>query len=153
MDTTAPNNFTTLLGGAAVTAVFQDGTTEEVKIQQLAVKHYPKLQSLGNNEPELVALYCGKDAAWVERLTPASHTDLITKAEELNADFFSRWQIRQQDRAKKLPKANVGEMVQILEVMNRANPELVQDLLKKGMADSAPAISASSSSTSAPPAA
>lgn len=127
-------NFATLMGGSEVVVVKADGTDELVKVKQLAIKLFPKLLACGPNELAKVELYCDRPEGWSETLTPKSHEEIILEGDKLNADFFGRWRTRTEAAKALLPKENMGDIVQMIEVLQKTNPALMDDLLKKATA-------------------
>lgn len=108
------NNFATLVGGVEMEVTLGDGTVEKVFVSQLAIKRYPELLGLLDDEGALLELYCGKEKGWAEGLTPGSHELLIVAAEKLNADFFWPWLQRRLRRMERVrpgvtTTAKVGE--------------------------------------------
>ena len=75
-------------------------------------------------------------AGWSDGLSVTDFTAIISKAEEINGGFFAQWQARRERRRKLLPKADMGEMVSMVEALNRANPQLLDGIVKKAVAES-----------------
>jgi hypothetical protein len=96
------DKITTLTGGSEITVTKQDGTTEVVTVRQLAVKEFPKFQTLQDDEVEMCAFVCAKTKEWAESLSNESHEALIAEIEKVNGDFFSRWLARQLARQEKV---------------------------------------------------
>jgi len=92
----------TVLGALELEVVRLDGSTERVSVKQMPIKDYPRILELVDDELGLAALYCGKDKAWAEGLTPASYEAVIENADKLNADFFSRWVARRLGRMERI---------------------------------------------------
>ena len=122
----------TLLGGSPATASTRQGTTEEVFLRQLPVRLYPKLRDLASDESAQLELYCDRPSGWADTLTPESHEALLAAAEDLNSDFFQRWVERQRTKQERV----IGETASVLAALQKSNPGLVDDLLKKAVATS-----------------
>jgi hypothetical protein len=132
MDSKQTDPMATLLGGRELTIHrLERDADEKVFVRQLPIKLYPKLRDCLADECAQLELYCDKPPGWAESLTPPQHEQLITVAEEINRDFFSRWLDRQKGRAALLPKADLAEVAAMFEVMQRNNPELLENLMLK----------------------
>ena len=133
----SPEPLATLKGGRNVMVTLEDGQDEPVFVRQLAVKFFEDLLvcTAGCDEVGRIALYTGKDRAWVEGLAPASHEALIAEGDRLNGDFFSRWIGRRKQALDLLPKraADPGEISVLLEVLQKSNPSLVQQLMDRAL--------------------
>jgi len=125
------NEFNTLLGQKNITVTAVDGTTESVTIRSLPVKFFPELLGAFTDELKKASLYAGKPVGWVENLTPESHELVITEGDSLNADFFGRWLARRKAAELLLPKRDVGEILGLLEVMQKSNPQLLDKLMSQ----------------------
>ncbi len=126
------NSFETLLGGAEMEVEFVGGEKAKVWVRQLAIEEYPRLLMLLEDEVGQVELYCrvatggdkggekgGWEAVpegWGRGLTPASHDAVMTKAEELNRDFFYRWLRRRLEKVELIRPGLVERMVEGLAV-------------------------------------
>lgn len=89
--TNEPTKADTLRGGQIIIVTFDDGSTESVFVRQLPVKDFEAWLGALDDEPRVVALLCGRDACWVDRLTNESMEAIVTTGERLNRDFFERW--------------------------------------------------------------
>jgi hypothetical protein len=123
----------TIIGGTKVTVIFIDGTSGEVFVRQLPVKVYPQLVEAMQDELKHIDLLCDKPGL-AETLTPDSHEAVIEAGEKLNADFFSRWLERKQKRESLLPKPDMTEALQVFGEMQKTNPALTEELLKRVLA-------------------
>lgn len=130
-----------------MTATLLDGTTCVVQVQRLRVKDFPRYLAAMPDECRQVEVLCGQEPGWAESLTIESHEAILAEGEKLNADFFSRWLERRKAREAKLPKADMGEVVQMIEALSKSNPGLLDDLSRKALGASR------SSSPTLPPAA
>lgn len=140
------NSTATLLGHVELT--WPDparDTLERVYVRQLPVKDYPRLQQLiaQGDECRLVEFYCGKPDGWAETLRPDTHTQIIEAAEELNRDFFSRWEARQRARQQAMQQ----QALESSSLLEKLPKDVVDRLLEKITG------SPSSSPTAQPPAA
>ena len=142
------SEFATLMGGTEITVGFRDNAAvgQQVFVRQLPIKLFPAYLASMQDECRQVALLCDKDQAWAESLTPASHEAVLEEGDKLNADFFSRWFERRKAREAKLPKPDLGEVVQMIEALSRSNPALLEELSRKAFGG----VSKSSSPTSPP---
>lgn len=96
------NKMATLLGGVEVEVTKLDGTKETVRVGQLKIRQFQLFLEATDDESKLVEILTGKDAPWVDSLTPQSHVAVIEKGEAVNADFFAQWFRRKIERQKKL---------------------------------------------------
>ena len=103
-----------LLGGSEFTVTKRDGSTEAVSVRQLAVKDFPKFQTLQDDEVEMCDFVCGKTKGWAEALTNDSHEALVAEIEKVNGDFFSRWLERQLRRQEKVMPGLRDKLMQSL---------------------------------------
>jgi len=101
---------TTLLGGRQMAAAFRDGTTEVVNVRQLPVRLLPKYLATIDEEAERIELLTDKPAGWADKLTPASHLELLEAGEELNAEDFFAWLRRKVQRQERLAPGSSGEL-------------------------------------------
>lgn len=123
--------FATLVGGIDLSITKLDGSTESVKVRQLPVKLFPQYLATMLDEQKQVELLCDRQPGWADTLTPDSHELIVMEGEKLNRDFFSRWLQRKKEREALIPKPSTGEVVAMLEAINRANPALLEDLMQK----------------------
>lgn len=147
MNTSEPSTFAALLGGIDLTVSFADHTVvgAVVKVRQLPVKLFPAYLATMNNETAQVELLCDKPAGWAESLTRESHEAIIEAGDKLNADFFGRWLERKKKRKALLPKPEIGEVVSIIDALQKSNPGLLDELMKKASAgESSPSTSPTS---------
>lgn len=96
------DDLTAALGGQIVRVLRIDGGSESVRVRQLPVKLWPVYLSNIDDEIRQVALFCEKDDAWVEELTPSSFEEIIKIGEKLNLDFLARFAERQIARNTKI---------------------------------------------------
>lgn len=134
MDSTT-NGMATLYGSVDVTATFTDGRTETVKVRQLSIRLVEKLAACRQDEAKAIELYCDKPEGWADTLTQASFTEIITKAEEINRDFFSQWLARQAARDKILPKPDMEQVAAILQVLPQ---QMLEGLMVPTLPSSSP---------------
>ena len=127
------NTLTTLLGGEKLGLQFLSGETGEVFVRQLPIKDYPAYLACQQDELRQVELLCGQEKPWAETLTPESHESVITLGDKLNSDFFSRWLERKKKREAILPKFEMGEVVQMLEVLGKQKPELLDEIAQRAL--------------------
>lgn len=127
------NPMHTLLGGHELTVSLLDGTTAEVKVIQFGVNLCPKYAAIlqSGDEAREIEFLCGQPEGWAAKLTPAGQEEVIAAGDKLNADFFSRWLERRKARDKILPKPDMGQTVQMLEVLQKSNPALLESLMKQ----------------------
>jgi hypothetical protein len=123
----------TILGGANVPVTLLDGSTQAIFVRQLPVKLYPKLLEAMQDELKHIDLLCDK-AGLAETLAPEGHEAILNAGEKLNADFFSRWLARKQKRESLLPKPDMSEALQVFSEMQKTNPQLTEELLKRVLA-------------------
>ncbi len=120
----------TLLGGTEIAVQKTDGSNETVKVLQLPIKLFPRLRACMQDEGLQVELYCGKEKGWSDSLTPESHEKVITTGEAINRDFFLRWVERLKTREAYLPKADPTEIAMLIEAVGRANPALLDQVMR-----------------------
>ena len=127
------NPLNTLLAGKELTVDKSDGTSEEVKVIQFGVNLCQKYASIVQSADEAreIEFLCQKPEGWAASLKPASQEEILNTGNELNADFFARWLGRRSSREKLLPKPDMGQMVQMLEVLQKSNPALLESLMKQ----------------------
>lgn len=127
------NGIETLLGNRELTVTKNDGKTESVKVIQFGVdlcREYAAIMQSGDEGLEIEFLCC-KEPGWAKSLSPQSQELIVTAGNEVNGDFFSRWLARRSSREKLLPKADMGQIVQMLEVLQKSNPDLLASLMKQ----------------------
>ena len=54
------------------------------------------------DEMRLAQVYTGKDAQWVDALSPASQEAVVSEGDRINADFFGRWFRRRLERQERM---------------------------------------------------
>jgi hypothetical protein len=93
--------------GEDVVAHFTDGTSALLFIPQYKIRHIAGFLEVVDNECKLLELVCTLSqrvpvlpgvvlpADWVDRLTDASHAELVEKARILNLDRALAWADRQ----------------------------------------------------------
>ena len=91
-------------------AAFRDGTTEVVNVRQLPVRLLPKYLATIDEEAERIELLTDKPSGWADKLTPASHLELLEAGEELNAEDFFAWLRRKVQRQERLAPGSSGEL-------------------------------------------
>jgi hypothetical protein len=128
--------FATLVGGMELRVEMLDGSSETVRVRQVPVKLYPEMAKALTDELKMAELLCDKPAAWVENLTPESHEQIITEGERINARYFFSWIERSKKNAQRAPKPDMGEIVQIIEVLQRANPAMLEGVMQKALSES-----------------
>jgi hypothetical protein len=158
----AAESFKTLVGGSELEVTLLDGTKETVCIRKLAVKMYPELYRKLTDELGKLAIYLmrspraeapGAEKVWaaatvefVESLTVDSHEAALLEGEKLNAAFFERWRQRQERDRALLPKQDMGEVLLLMEKLEKQNPELLARVMKQvgaTLPSSSPSLSAS----------
>jgi hypothetical protein len=93
------DELTIIAGGADMEVTLEDGSKETVKVghvQATKLQQFALAVSWGNMA-EAAALYCRKDAQWIEKLSPSSFLAVVKKGRDLNIPFFEAWS---QDQAK-----------------------------------------------------
>src|SRR2546430_2523266 len=101
METNKPNDTETLMeGDLQVTLI--GGATETVRIRQLAINQMPELLRRLDDEASMAELYADKPAGWAATLAPSDYIAVITRGDDLNAGFFSRWLARRLKRQELL---------------------------------------------------
>ena len=136
-----PNPFSTLAGGEKITVALLaggQGTTEEVFVKELAVKELPELLEAMKSENvwiEKAMVYTGKPAQWAESLQRQSLKALVKKGDELNLDFFREWQQDVKANAELLPKRDPAEILMLLEVLQKSNPGLLEQIMSNAGAN------------------
>lgn len=123
-----------VVGGVEVEVKYLDDRTERVKVRQLAVKSMDRYLEVFGNEAEAIALFCERDQAWVESLTPESFDAIIEKIEELNLPLFRNWYRRLMARS---------------EIMNPGLVKQAQETAAAAVDESVKSAIASASTTSA----
>jgi hypothetical protein len=96
------NTMATLLGGEVMTLNKKDGSTEELKVLQIAVEDYPTYLKCQEDECAMVDMLCGKPSGFFKELTPESFEAVVIKGEAINQDFFGRWAQRKLARQERL---------------------------------------------------
>ena len=122
---------TTLLGGEDFVAIKLDDTIETVRIRQLSIRLYPQYLAALNSEPRTVALYCDKAEGWVDSLTLESFEGILLRGEEINRDFFTRWNDRRKKREELQPKIDPEETMRLMGALGKSNPELLANLMQQ----------------------
>ena len=92
---TNTSDFETLLDGKQVELHYLDGTSEFVLIRKIGIRKLSVLAQVWGNEPKEIALYAGKNEAWVETLTDESFETAIEEGRLLNTKAFAKWFRRQ----------------------------------------------------------
>lgn len=74
------------LNATPVKVLYRDGREEEITLRQLEITDlYKYIDGLASDDvPKIVALCCGKDAAWINSLTVRSYAALSRMAVEQN---------------------------------------------------------------------
>jgi hypothetical protein len=99
----SPSNDTIMLnGGLDYPITRKDGSTEKVLIRQLEIWEFPALLEALGKEIEMIMLFCAKPKEWAKTLPRQAWTDIVTKGEEINNDFFQAWVQRQLKRQERL---------------------------------------------------
>lgn len=93
---------TVLLGGIDLPITKLDGSTESVKVLQLPIRRMGDYLAAIEDESKLVELFTAKEPGWSDTLSDESFVAIITKGEELNADFFFPWCARRLNRSQRL---------------------------------------------------
>lgn len=106
-----PTTNETLLGEGTVHAFHLDGTCEATKVRQLRIRDYPEYLKAIDDEAKAIEVFTGKDAAWVDSLTPNACLEIITEGERINMDFFSQWVQRKLARQEKMVPGLAAKMV------------------------------------------
>lgn len=131
-----------VLGGETMKVELLDGSTEDVKVRYLPVATYPEFALALEDEVHQVALFCGRDRAWAERLHPKSHNDLMRRGHELNLDFFEQWVSR---RKRALAAADPAAEARMLRIVEEVVREKLEDALQR------PGSASPASSPASPP--
>lgn len=84
----------TLTGEKTLEVAHRDGSKEQVTVREMPIRKIPRLLELQDDEPALVEMYTGKDAAWVDGLTTASFEAIVEAGAELNFPIIERWMQR-----------------------------------------------------------
>lgn len=132
------NPLSTLCGGQDLSVTKTDGTQEVVRVIQFGVNLANQYAAIIQTQDEAreIEFLCNRPEGWAATLTPAAQECVLRLGSELNADFFSRWLARRNERAKLLPKPDMTEVAQMLEVLGRSNPGLLDSLLSKATGQS-----------------
>lgn len=101
----AAEEMTALTDGTAIIVTKKDGSTESVKVLDLAVEKLPDLLAGLNDMPLQIEIYCGKEKGWAAQLTKQSQREVATLGDKVNMDFFDWWLGRQTAWADKLAVA------------------------------------------------
>ena len=125
------NELGTIFGGIEFQVDLLAGGTEMVTIRQLTLRQLPKLKAAMTDEAAQIELYCGRPSGWADSLTMASCEAVIKKAEDLNRDFFSRWEARQKAREAFVPRQDMSQAVEMLDILSRSNPQLLAEIMDK----------------------
>lgn len=106
----------TVLGGSDREVVFQDGRTECIRVRVLTVDDLNRYAVALEAEKKLVQLYTGKDAAWVDKLSPESLVMVLTEGDRLNSFLADLLALRLQRQRRLAPR----EFDQLLGSLNSA---------------------------------
>lgn len=91
-----------ITGGLPLEVKHRQGLVAQVVVRLLPMSELPRYQAIVENEAEVVALFCGRDSAWADSLTPESFSAVLATGEGLNLDPLSSFLARQRERRKKL---------------------------------------------------
>ena len=94
----------TLQGHGSLLVSFVDPSrpSETVFIRQLPLRDMEALLGAQGDEMRLAQVYTGKDAQWVDALSPASQEAVVSEGDRINADFFGRWFRRRLERQERM---------------------------------------------------
>lgn len=104
-------------GGTDLEVTLLDGSTETVKVRQLPIKSMESYLHSFADESKVVGLFTDKSEEWAAQLTPASHTAIMEKGEEINRPFFVAWYQRRMARIELL---NPGFSKNLSGIVDRA---------------------------------
>jgi hypothetical protein len=74
----------------------------ELFARQIPIREMPKYLEAQGDECAMIELVCKVKSDVVDRLTNESHVALIAEIERVNADFFTKWGMRQKARGENL---------------------------------------------------
>lgn len=84
-----------LMGFVQLVAKFRNNNEEAVSVRELPVRELPKYIDLAGDEAGTIELCCGKEKGWADKLTDASHLELLEAANKANFTRATAWAERQ----------------------------------------------------------
>lgn len=105
----------TLHGYGSLLVSFADSSrpSETVFIRQLPLREMESLLGAQGDEMLLAQVYTGKDAEWIDSLSPASQEAIVSEGDRINADFFGRWFRRRLDRQERLVPGSTDRLLSL----------------------------------------
>lgn len=107
---TGPKPEETALGGATVEIQFTNGQSDVIHVRQLKLREMPQFARALEDPGAIIMLTCGRNAEWVDALTPESFERLALEADRVNRDFFMRWASLQKARLAALGPVQVAAL-------------------------------------------